>query len=284
MNSQESIYIARTDLRFNGNFDEIIETQITDKDTIINLGFGLELLFENNRLVKVFEYFQKSNTIFKKVRQLELDEYNYSIPRYKLNRILKYEESLNGLHQIGGEFPEDFFEPDNNCKAPFQYLGFINNEDVNFNWLPFKLHLTCPIYLGFEELFLDYSNESKPVILNKEEVESLSSNFNEINKDSYISFELVRFNLINDVRYSLNVNSGIPNWMQSLYIPSCPKTGVKMKFLCQIYKGSKMKNSNIRPENDYNKSLFNNLNFYGGDLFVFFEPTSKIVCYFLQHT
>ncbi|MFN8438102.1 MAG: hypothetical protein U0V72_10745 [Cytophagales bacterium] len=283
---QECIYIARTDIRFNGDkfYEEIIETQITNKDTIINRGDGLELIFEKKRLVKIYEYYEKSYTIYRKERPLGADEDNYLMPNYKPNQILKYEEALNGQHQIGGEFLDDFFEPENNCSVPFQYLGYINNEDANFKWLPFKVHLTCPIYLSFEEIFLDYSNKSRPEIINKEEVERSTTPFNELNKESLITFESVKFNLIEDVRYSLKVNSGIPNWIQGQYIPTCPKSGVKMKFLCQLYGGSKMKSTNIQPESDWNKNYFKDLNFCGSDLYVFFEPTSKVACYFTQNT
>lgn len=57
-----------------------------------------------------------------------------------------------------------------------------------------------------------------------------------------------------------------------------------MKFLCQLHNGSKMKSSNIVPESDWNKNYFDELNFCGGDLYVFFEPVSKVACYFIQYT
>ncbi len=61
------------------------------------------------------------------------------------------------------------------CIVPFQYLSFINNEDPIFNCLPFTIHLTCPIFLNIEQVFLDYTNPNLPVLINKEEVESVKT-------------------------------------------------------------------------------------------------------------
>lgn len=290
LNKRKSIYIAETLIRFNGEkyYEDIIETQITDKETLIGLGRGIELVFENEKPLKAYQYFEemKGLTVYSRVkeRQLQSDEIEYKFPAFKINYILKFQENPNGFHQLGGNFSNEFKCPINNCCVPFQYLGFINNEDVKFKWLPFKLHLTCPIYLNFEEIFLDYSDNSFPVILNLEDVEGYETSFNEVNKDSMINFEELGFNFKKSVEYSGNIDSGIPNWMQGQYIPTCPKSGRKMKFLCQLNNGSKMKSSNIIPESDWNKNYFDKLNFCGGDLYVFFEPISKVACYFTQYT
>lgn len=290
LNKRKSIYIAEALIRFNGEkyYEDIIETQITDKETLIGLGRGIELVFENERPLKAYQYYEemKGLTVYSRVkeRQLQSDEIEYKFPAFKINYILKFQENPNGFHQLGGDFSNEFKYPINNCCVPFQYLGFINNEDVKFKWLPFKLHLTCPIYLNFEEIFLDYSDNSFPVILNLEDVEVYDTSFNEVNKDSMIIFEELRFDFKKSVEYSGNIDSGIPNWMQGQYIPTCPKSGRKMKFLCQLNNGSKMKSSNIIPESDWNKNYFDTLNFCGGDLYVFFEPISKVACYFTQYT
>ncbi|MBW1658210.1 hypothetical protein [Flavobacterium quisquiliarum] len=290
LNKRKSIYIAETQIRFNGEkyYEDIIETQITNKETVIGLGRGIELVFENGKPSKAYQYYEemKGLTVYSRIKERELqsDETQYKLPVFKINYILKFHENPNGFHQLGGDFSDEFKCPSNNCCIPFQYLGFINNEDDNFKWLPFKIHLTCPLYLNFEEIFLDYSDHTFPVILNLEDVETCETSFNEVKKDSVIIFEEQRFDFKKSVEYSGNIDSGMPNWMQGQYIPTCPKSGRKMKFLCQLHNGSKMKSSTIVPENDWNKNYFEELNFCGGDLYVFFEPISKVACYFIQYT
>jgi hypothetical protein len=104
-------------------------------------------------------------------------------------------EDSGGLHQLGGEMPNDFLQPENNCIVPFQYLGFINNQDEKFSWLPFAIHVTCPIYLNFDYVFLDYSNPNNPVIINREEIENCGTSYKQ---DSNQSTEIV----FNEMKFS----------------------------------------------------------------------------------
>jgi hypothetical protein len=58
-----------------------------------------------------------------------------------------------------------------------------------------------------------------------------------------------------------------------------------MKFLCQLNGGVTAKRTNVEPKNESYIQYYEELNFWGdGDLFVFFEPTSKVACYFIQNT
>ena len=60
-----------------------------------------------------------------------------------------------------------------------------------------------------------------------------------------------------------------------------------MKFICQLFSNMPItaKSKNFKSNDDYYENLFSNLNFWcDGDLKVYFEPTSKIACYFIQNT
>lgn len=61
-----------------------------------------------------------------------------------------------------------------------------------------------------------------------------------------------------------------------------------MKLLCQLtYDGIdiKTKRTNIQPKDEWYKQYFEKMNFWGdGDLYIFFEPESKIMCFIIQHT
>ena len=84
--------------------------------------------------------------------------------------------------------------------------------------------------------------------------------------------------------------SGMPNWIQGSWMPKCPKTNKPMRFLCQLTSSDKVRTEYTNIEmskagDDFKQSYFKNMNFWGdGDLFVFFEPESKMACYFIQHT
>lgn len=176
--------------------------------------------------------------------------------------------------------------PDNKCVVPFQYLGYIDNQDKNFSWLPFKIHLTCPIYLNIGNVFLDYTNQNKPTIINREEVKNADTSYDDdLNQNSEIVFNEMKISFIEDVEFSVTGHSGIPNWIQYPDIPICPKSKKRMKFLCQLNGGVTAKRTNVEPKDEWYRHYYEELNFWGdGDLFVFFEPTSKVACYFIQNT
>lgn len=60
-----------------------------------------------------------------------------------------------------------------------------------------------------------------------------------------------------------------------------------MKFLCQLTSNSgvETEKTTINPKDDWYKKYFDNMNFWGdGDLYIFFEPESKIACFLIQNT
>lgn len=280
----KSIFLAGWEVHLNGDqqCENFIATQITNEATVKTLYSGIELIFENQKLIKAYDYEDGD----RKDRQLKKDEIGLEYKKFEENKILQLVEDKAGLHQLGGEIPNEFQIPENNCVVPFQYLGYINNQDRNFNWLPFKVHLICPIYLNIENVFLDYSDLNKPTIINKEEVESTDTSYDEdLNQNSEIVFNEMKFSFIEGKEFSEIGDAGIPNWIQYPAIPICPKSGNRMKFLCQLNRGVSAKRTNVEPKDEWYRNYYEELNFWGdGDLFVFFEPTSKVACYFIQNT
>lgn len=283
--NMEAIYLIGWEVLLNGDqqCQNFIATQITDQQTFEHTGFGLELIFTNKKLTLVNEY----NDGVRTERILEKEEIGMPYFEFKKNKILNAIESNDGLHQLGGELPDGFQLPENNCAVPFQYLGFIDHRDPNFGWLPFKLHLTCPIYLNIFNVFLDYTDPNKPFIINREDVESADNPYgDDLNPNSEIVFNEMRFSFREDLAYYSDGHSGIPKWIQFPNIPTCPKSGKRMKFLCQSRGGDlATKRTNIVPKDESDRRHYEKLHFWGdGDLFVFFEPTSKVACYFMQST
>jgi len=280
----KSVFLAGWEVHLNGDqqCENFIATQITNRGTVETLYSGIELVFENNKLIRAYDY-EEGN---REDRELNADEIGLEYKEFEENRILQLVEDKNGLHQLGGEIPNDFQLPDNNCVVAFQYLGFIENRDKNLSWLPFKVHLTCPIYLNIGNVFLDYSNSNKPSIINREEVEKADTAYDDdLNQNSEIVFNEMKFSFVEEEDFSGTGHSGLPNWIQYPDIPTCPKSGKRMKFLCQLNGGVTAKRTNAEPKNKWYRRYYEELNFWGdGDLFVFFEPTSKVACYFIQNT
>ena len=202
------------------------------------------------------------------------------------NYFYEFVEEENGQHQIGGKQPIEFKFPGNNFISNFQYLGFINNNDKLFNWLPFKLHLICPIYLNIDKIYLDYSSQNQPKLISPKNTAEIDSEYLELTTESYLDFEERKVTLVKSTEIDDMECIGISNKLfkvQNLNIPRCPKSGNKMKFVCQLMTFGEIpvnkRNFESEDENlDY-------MNFWcDGSLFVFCEPISKTVCYFIQST
>jgi len=204
------IYLLGWEVLLNGGeiCDNFISTQITNKQTFVYTSMGLELIFKDKKIAFVNEY----NDGIRVERKLKEEEIGLKYKDYETNLILNLIETFNGSHQLGGEIPEDIQLPDIECAVPFQYLGYIDNKDEKFSWLPFKIHLTCPIYLNIEKVFLYYANQNKPTIINREEVENADTSYDDdLNQNSEIVFNEMKFSFIEDVELSVTGHSGIPN-------------------------------------------------------------------------
>ncbi|MFC6226157.1 hypothetical protein ACFP2F_23135 [Hymenobacter artigasi] len=152
---------------------------------------------------------------------------------------MKYELIRNekGKHQIGGDVPTNFEVPDNEFLGGFQYLGYIDNSDPLFSWLPFRVNLIHPTYCDEYFIYLDYDNPSAPKIIEPQDTAASTSAFDEVNKNSKIIFEgiKVRAEAKSEIdEYESIGMAGEPDWLQDAEIPTCPRSGKPMKFLCQL--------------------------------------------------
>ena len=200
--------------------------------------------------------------------------------------MFEFQESPNGMHQIGGKKPTELQYPVNKFTGDFQYVGLLNRQDSSFNWLPFDLHLICPIYLNIDKVFLNYTDPSKPKLIHPIDTEAIDSEYDELKADSYIEFESIKVELqkvkeIDDLE-CIGI-AGKPMFVQDLDIPICPINKKKMKFVCQLMTFGEISTKEKNFDSDYPD--FEHMCFWGdGSLFVFMEPESKTVCYFIQHT
>jgi len=286
----ESCYLAGWEVELDGEADclRFIETQIVEKSTAKNLHTYIELQFGPDKLLKNAKLFsdgehEGSGNL---VEHLQINRAVGKLKHqnWKTNQPYDLLDSETGLNYLGGEIPSDFKIPENKCPGSFQYLGKLSHKDSAFDWLPFDLHLICPIYLDIEKVWVDYTDPLNPQILNKEEIENTGTAYNDLKSDSFIQFEQLKFKTTKVADYGF---TGVPKWMQYPEIPVCPKSQKTMKFLCQIsdYIEIKVAKTNVQTEVDSYKGYFEKMNFWGdGDLFVFFEPKTKIACYFIQNT
>jgi hypothetical protein len=269
------LYLLAWEVLLNGDeqCNNFLATQVTDRETFEYNDSGMELIFENKKLKKVYEYDDGKRKLRKKLK----GEKAIAYPKLEPNPALTVEDSTDGVHRLGGEVPKKFRLPQCESAVPFQYLGFIDNRDPHFSWLPFGLHLTHAIYLDVQEVFLDYTDPLRPSIINKEDVETTGTAHDELDSKSEIIFEEQKFNFVRDYDF-YGSGAGIPRWIQNPNIPTCPKSGKRMKFVCQFSGGPPIKKKNF--ESDY----ITEMEFWGhGDLYVFFQPESKVACYFIQN-
>jgi hypothetical protein len=285
-NFSKNVYLLGTQVILNGDqqCQNFIATQNTYFEYLIYTS-GLILTFKKGRLVKAV-YCDEGR---QKERPLMESEQPFEYVEYPKNFLYKMVLDRKGPHQIGGEVPADFKLPDNKLAIPFQYLGYITNKDKVFRWLPFTLHLACPIYLGFDRLYLDYSNPGAPVVIGKEIELAENVYENDLNSQTEIVFQETKVRFKGADKYSESC-AGVPNYLQYPEVPMCPKSGRRMKFVCQLdfappVRDVPVKYSNIDIKNAVYASYYKRLNFWGdGNLYVFFEPTSRVACYFIQKT
>ncbi|WP_430412709.1 hypothetical protein [Kordia sp.] len=284
---EKHIYLAGWEAEFNGDAQsqKFLKTQVIDKKTANNIWSSIHLIFKNNKLIKAYDIDEGHKT----ERTLNEKEIGFEYQELKPNQIFSLNQALKSESYLGGEIPKEFTIPKFEFNAPFQYLGKFSKSDDAFNWLPFDVHIVAPIYLNFDKLFIDYSDPLKPKVLNIEQLKETDNSFDDLKSDSEIVFEktCIITKKSKNFEYGMG-HTGVPNWIQYPDIPTCPKSKKTMKFLCQLtYDGLniKTKRSNINPKEEWYKQYFDKMNFWGdGDLYIFFDPVSKVACYIIQKT
>ncbi|WP_026631540.1 hypothetical protein [Dyadobacter alkalitolerans] len=284
---KKRIFLAGWENFLNGDdqCEKVLATQGVDKKTARKLESSTEFIFVDNRLVsgKLYEYGDVQD---REIRKEEEDFVFRDIPTHSVHSLVR---SKAGRHQLGGVTPEGFLLPSEHRQIPFQYLGFLRQE-APFEWLPSDLHLICPIYYDIDKLFLDYTDPTSPKILDHEKYLMLSTSYKELNPESKLSYEPVGIKAAAFDAFAESLGScGVPGWIQAPDIPRCPRSNKIMKFVCQLGNDTdfdvKVAESNIVLSEPGMEQYFEKMNFaISGNLYIFFEPETKIACYLVQHT
>lgn len=210
-----------------------------------------------------------------------------------MKKQFEFKEAEKGLHQLGGNIPEEFKIPENDFLGGLQYLGKISHKDIVFEWLGFDVNLISPIFLDFEKVIFDYENPNEPKIIYPESGKGITTAYEDLNNDEEIIFEEKKYSLKEfggrdeDNWFDICGIAGNPDFEQDEETPICPKSKNKMRFLCQITSDTEIKAvKTIKCKLDEDmQTYFDELNFWcDGSLYVFVEPKAKTVCYFIQNT
>ena len=285
MSSFQTIYLLGWEVELNGDetCEYFIRTHSLSEEFAKEFGYRKALLFQDGILDKVYEFNARGLEV---EYELKSTERNFPFIETVPNEIYMMEESISSDSYLGGEIPITLTMPSLTLKAPMLYLGRISKKSDGFEWLPFDIELMTPSYLSFSKLFMDYTNPNAPKIINEEEMLNAQNQFVDLKPDSEIIYSKKFIELyVNQNRSKIGV-AGIPIWVQYPAIPKCPKSGKMMKFLCQLSSENQVEvsRSNINPS-VRNAAHFQKMNFWiDGELFVFFEPESKVACYLIQNT
>ena len=277
------------------DYVQLHATGAADVERLAQLGGCLRLQFQNDRLVRLLEvdeFEEDERPIRPHLKGLKWREY----PAHQLCYWVPETEPEGATAYLGGTPPADFTIPfDEEIAVPFQYIGKLV---PTADWrLPFeRLHLVYPLFAtigGY--LFLDYSDENKPVVLDGFEL--IEHAFGNCVSGTTHHFEQVPLRLlsIKDVEDEDLISfsdwhygyAGLPNWVQYPQIPYCPKTGHLMEFVGQFDTFGEIPTaeSDLVFDGDYFELYSKHLNFWGdGCLFVFVCPASKVVGYLIQNT
>lgn len=246
---------------------------------------SMELVFRNGHLAEVYN---KSRQVRNK-KTLTKEEQKFKYFKVDPSEMFGLVAALGTESYLGGEPPVGFEVPKFEFVAPFQYLGKLSKSEPAFAWLPFDVHLVAPIYLNIDKLYIDYADPNRPRVLDVEALKRAGTSYDNLKSDSEIVFEKVSMKALKStIGVSRKIgHTGVPNWIQNPDIPVCPKSKRPMRFLCQISSeaGVMTARTNVVTKNEYAKTYFDHLNFWGaGDLYIFFEPESKIACFLIQNT
>ncbi|MFT5770776.1 MAG: hypothetical protein ACI9ZX_000161 [Algoriphagus sp.] len=285
----KSVYLVGSEAVFNGDPQSLrfLETQTVAEKVALANSEGIELVFEKGILVKKYQLMYEE----KYELELKQQEIGFKLPfEPKPHPIYVIEKSeTTSESYLGGEIPDGFTIPKFNRKPSFQFLGTLSNTTEGLEWLPFDLLLTVPLYGHFDPLFLDYSDPLSPKVINEEHY--LSSDYDDefVKHDSDLVYEKAFITTqpsdeIPEFEENIGI-AGVPVWIQNPAIPVCPISGRTMKFVCQLNYGLDipLKSSSFSTESG--GAYIEKMNFgIDGDLYLFIEPETKVVCVIIQHT
>ena len=276
----DSSYLRTYDL------NDVIKIHRTDLDYIKDYDiWGTKLVFKNGYLDEKYEILDG----IEYRTELSLWEKEVQLKKHPINTALALKRDNSGKNYLGGNCPENFQIPILKNQFPFQYLGMISNNDENFNWLPFDLHIIYPQQINHSPIFLDYSNANAPKVIDEEKIEIYWSD-DDFEISSFISYKQVYFTTSKLRKGSSELRigrAGIPEWIQNSPILYSPVEKTQMKFVCQINSeiGIEVNESNIKFSSEYNRKSYESMNFHSsGTLYIFFDAKSKTACLIKQYT
>ena len=293
------IYEWTINLNSEEKYRELINTQGIYKDEfeIIRKSGNscLRLKYCNKKLNQVKQIDELNNIEI----QLNNEAIKFSFFKHQKNRInflIPKEKESNSF--LGQESKTNFRIPNpESIKVPFQIIAKLSKKDPIFSWLPFEeFFITYPLFTSIHDfLFLDYSNSLAPELIgNYKDIDypfgMMESNV--IHKFKKTNLEIKSIKNLNkdedlDFEYWYCARTGVPMWIQNAEIPRCPKSGKIMKFVCQIDTSESVKviESNLTSDKDYFNRYTQHLQFWGsGTLYIFIEPSTKVVGLIIQDT
>ncbi|MCT8335856.1 hypothetical protein NUH30_19370 [Leptospira sp. 85282-16] len=276
----KSKYIAGWEINFNDpeQFKKILLTQGIDEESFkifSTLQTVTELFIDDNKVYKTIQHSYGMS---------DVENVNCTLPitEWKDRRLFYLQKDNEGNHSIGGRKPDEFILP-NDANVKFIYLGTLDGSDEYFTWLGIeKLNLCYPIFEGFFELYLDYTEPNRPKLLNPEEI-----NENRIELDSTgfekLYYTETKFKKVNNVNMD-NLQAkpenfllcGVPLWYQYPEIPTCPKTGKLMNYVTTLNSDREI---NLENRDEIENPPYEKYLIFGdyGNLFIFYQPDSKIL-------
>lgn len=284
--TEEHIYLLGWEIdtfKSNEACRSTIRNQAVTKTTAFWIGESMELIFRDDHLAEVYNVSGHNRN----PKPLTKDERKFKYFKVEPNQIFEFAAVPKAESYVGGEPPAGFEMPKFEFVAPFQYLGKLSKSEQAFAWLPFDVHLIAPIYLNIDKLYLDYADPNRPQVLDVAALKQAGTSYDNLKPDSEIFFEKTPIKPQKSTIYgALGIgHTGVPKWVQHAEVPICPKTKRPMRFLCQLKSQRGIKTARTNIDTQKYKYNFDHLDFwYDNDLFIFFEPESKIACFLIQNT
>lgn len=223
-------------------FRRVLLTQGITKDQLkygIHLQWTNELRISKDRVVEVFEHYNEEPKLCKRNVDFQLPILDW--PDHKYFFLIP---DKNGQHQIGAVCDKKI---EFNSPYGFSFIASINGNDPYFDWLKTdQLNIFYPLNtccLG--GLFIDWTNESSPIILNPE---IMTNAWNSEGNDgtAQAAFSEIKYKSTAEVDVKLLKDEfgdthicGVPLWYQAPDIPVCPKTGEVMRYVTTIRSNAK---------------------------------------------
>ncbi len=298
------VHLGGWEVRLDGSEKcwRFLETHAVDEATAVALSHvasALTLTFVGGRLRYCDDIIEGEAT----ERALSRDESALCYRPLPIHDAAVLEADPDGPHRLGGVPPPKLVLPVGEFDSAFQYLGYVSRDDDLLDWLPFRrLHLTFPLLLGtIGRVFLDYSDPLRPALVAAEALDEPHVPTAGTDRTTLLRYAAVRASstpIEQALARGLDLETGadehlghvgVPIWIQYPEIPTCPRSGLTMRFVCQLTSSKLVAVESVsgaRPtEDDRLDRCLECLDFWGcGNLFVFFEPKSKLACLLIQNT